>query len=159
RSAHPGKLPATSRDGNKRNGAQPPSLSIVEFTTDPEVLGLTLSPAQETLLRAIYGLPLTAEQLECYRACTGRQTYAGRPFEEVTVVAGARSGKDSRIAAPIVCYEAVFGGHERHVARGEQVVIPLVAQDQRATRIAFDYIRFYLTESPLLAPFVADVRA
>ena len=29
--------------------------TIVEFVTDPQFLGLGLSPAQETLLRAIYG--------------------------------------------------------------------------------------------------------
>jgi len=64
--------------------------SIIEFTTDPQMLGLSLSPAQETVLRAIYGLPLTDDQLELYRGCTGRTTYAERPFGEVTVVAGAR---------------------------------------------------------------------
>jgi len=133
--------------------------SIIEFTTDPQMLGLSLSPAQETVLRAIYGLPLTDDQLELYRGCTGRSTYSGRPFGEVTVVAGARSGKDSRVVAPIVCYEAVFGGHDQHVARGEQAVIPLVAQDQRATRIAFGYIRSYLTNSALLAPLVQEVLA
>src|SRR5207249_6514336 len=73
---------------------------------------------------------------------------------EVTVIAGARAGKDSRIAAPIVVYEAVFGGHEHRVARGERAVIPLVAQHQRAAKIAFGYIRDYLTRSPMLAPLV-----
>ena len=32
---------------------------IIEFVTDPQLLNLTLSEAQETLLRAIYGLPLS----------------------------------------------------------------------------------------------------
>jgi hypothetical protein len=53
----------------------------------------------------------------------------------------------------------VFGRHEQHLARGERAVIPLVAQDQRATQIAFDYIRCYMTESALLAPLVAEVLA
>jgi len=35
----------------------------------------------------------------------------------------------------------------------------LVAQDQRATKVAFGYIRDYLTRSPLLAPQVAEVLA
>jgi hypothetical protein len=29
--------------------------TIIDFTTDPQVLGISLSPAQETLQRAIYG--------------------------------------------------------------------------------------------------------
>jgi hypothetical protein len=131
--------------------------SIVEFATDPALLGLTISPAQETLLRAIYGLPMSDEQLDLYRACTGRRALPIGPLAEATIIAGARPGKDSRIAAPIVCYEAVFGGHERHLARGERGVIVLVAQDQRATKIAFGYIRDYFTRSPLLASMVEEV--
>src|SRR5712691_6589899 len=44
-------------------------------------------------------------------------------------------------------------------ARGERGVIPLVAQDQRATKIAFGYIRDYVTRSPLLASMVEEVLA
>jgi hypothetical protein len=138
----------------------PTTPSVVDFATDSQLLGLSLSLAQETLLRAIYGLPLPSEEhLVLWQQCTGRQTYQGLPFAEATVIAGARAGKDSRIAAPVVCYEAIFGGHERHLARGERAVIPLVAQDQRATRIAFGYIRHYVTRSPLLASLVEEVLA
>jgi hypothetical protein len=134
--------------------------SIVEFTTDAQLLGLTVSPAQETLLRAIYGLDLVdAEQLDLWRRCTGRETYPGRPFPEVTVIAGARAGKDSRIAAPIAVYEALFGGHHHHLGLGERGVVPIVAQDLRATRIAFGYVKSYLTESNLLAGEVDEVLA
>src|SRR5215831_14643252 len=137
----------------------PATPSIVDFVTDAQLLGLTISPVQETLLRAIYGLPLTSDQFDIFRNCSGRSNYLRQPFGEVTVIAGARSGKDSRIAAPIVVYEALFGGHEQHLARGERGVIPLVAQDQRATRIAFGYIRDYMTRSALLAPLIAEVLA
>ena len=131
--------------------------SIVEFVTDPALLGLTISSAQETLLRAIYSLPMSEEHLEIYRLCTGRHTPPAAPLAEATIIAGARAGKDSRIAAPIVCYEAVFGGHERHLARGERGVIVLVAQDQRATKIGFGYVRDYFTRSPLLSSMVEEV--
>src|SRR5881409_2291471 len=130
--------------------------SIADFVTDPQLLGLHVSPAQRTLLKAVYGLPLDAEELALWQQCTGRVRYPAQPFAEVTVVAGARAGKDSRIAAPIVVFESVFGGHERHLARGERGVIVLVAQDQRATRVAFDYIHDYLTGSPLLASMIED---
>jgi hypothetical protein len=39
--------------------------SIIEFATDSQLLGLSLSPAQRTLLRAIYGLG--AEDLALWR--------------------------------------------------------------------------------------------
>lgn len=131
--------------------------SVIEFATDPQLLGLRLSPAQEVLLRSIYGLPLTAEQLDLWRLCTGREVYTDVAFGEVTVLAGARAGKDSRIAAPIVVYEALFGGHQGQLSKGERAVVPLVAQDQRATKVAFGYVRDYLTTSPLLAGEVEDV--
>ena len=131
-------------------------MSIIDFCTDPQLLGLSLSPAQRTLLKSIYGLPLSKEELGLFRQCTGREHYRGCPFGEATVIAGARAGKDSRIAAPVVLYEAIFGGHEKHLAKGERAVIPLVAQDQRATRIAFGYVREYVRNSPLLAGMVEE---
>ena len=78
---------------------------IIEFITDPQLLNLNISAAQETLQRAIYGLPLSSDQTELFCRCTGRQKAPGAPFAEATVIAGARAGKDSRIAAPIVIYE------------------------------------------------------
>jgi hypothetical protein len=57
----------------------PATVTITEFTTDPQLLGLSLSPAQETLQRAIYGEPLDARQLELWRDCTGRTTYRAFP--------------------------------------------------------------------------------
>ena len=136
-----------------------PTPDIIEFVTDPQLLGLGLSEAQEALLRVIYGLPMSRLQQDLFRLCTGRSSPPAGPFGEVTVVAGARAGKDSRIAAPIVCHEAIFGDHEKHLAKGERGMIVLVAQDQRATKVAFSYIRDYLLKSPLLSSMVEEVLA
>ena len=62
---------------------------------------------------------MSEAQLEIYRACTGRQDASAAAFGEVTVIAGARAGKDSRIAAPIVVYEALFGGHQAYLVKGD----------------------------------------
>lgn len=132
----------------------PVTPSIIEFTTSPSWLGLSLSPAQETLLRAIYGLPLDEEHLSLWGRCTGRVEYSGRGFSEVTVVAGARSGKDSRIATAVVLFEVAFGGHEAQLAKGERAVVPLVAQDGAVAGIAFGYIKGAATESPLLRDLI-----
>jgi hypothetical protein len=59
--------------------------------------------------------------------------------------------------SPLVCYEAIFGSHDKRLSKGERAVIPLVAQDQRATRVAFSYIKDYLTGSALLASMVDEV--
>jgi hypothetical protein len=131
--------------------------TIIQFLTDPQLLGLNVSPAQQTLLKSLYGLPLTAEERQLWTQCTGRSSYPGRPFREATVLAGARGGKDSRIAAPVLAYEAVFGGHERYLGKGEFGILPLVAQDARATRIAFGYLKDAFTRSLLLAALVEDI--
>jgi hypothetical protein len=129
---------------------------IIDFVTDRQLLGLTISLAQRTLLKSIYGIALTDEELEMFRACTGRATYPAHAFPEATIIAGARAGKDSRIAAPCTLYEAIFGQHERHLSRGETATIPLIAQDTRGAGVAFGYIRDYLQGSPLLATKLAD---
>ena len=110
--------------------------SIIDFVTDPNC-SVRSPPAQVTLRRTIYGLPLKTDQPGLYQQGTGRQAFLGHPFGEVAVIAGACAGKDSRIAALIVCYKALSCGHDPHLARGERGVIPLVAHDIRATRVAF----------------------
>lgn len=112
--------------------------NIIEFVAK---LGLSLSLAQTVLLKATYGLPLNTVELSIFTACTGRAEYLGIEFPEIVVVAGARSGKDSRIAAPVCLYGAAFGNHERYLERGERAVIPAVAQDRRGANILRGYIQ------------------
>lgn len=132
--------------------------NIIEFTTDGQLLGLSLSLAQETLLRGIYGLPLpTEDHRATWALCTGGRPYReGHQVPEVTLISGARGGKDSRIAAPVLTCEAVYGGHERHLSRGERATIPLVSQDARANAVARGYVFSYLRESPVLKGLVED---
>ena len=61
-------------------------------------------------MKSTYGLPLRKNELELFRQCTGREKYPGHPFGEVTVIAGARAGKDSRIAVPQAGRKAIEFG-------------------------------------------------
>jgi tetratricopeptide (TPR) repeat protein len=116
---------------------------MIQFVEGREYCGLQISVAQRVLLKAIYGLPMAGEEeLAMFCQCTGRLSYGpGEKLSEVTIIAGARSGKDSRIAAPIALYEAIYG--EYQISRGEPVVVPLVAQDGDGAGIAFSYIKSY----------------
>lgn len=130
--------------------------NIIEFTTDKQLLNLSLSPAQTVLLKSVYGLPITKDERALFTQCTGRAVYrTHHQYSEVTVVAGARSGKDSRIAGPIVCFEAFFGGHAERLHKGEKAVIALVATDRDQTQVAFQYIKSYIMDSPYLRAEVA----
>jgi hypothetical protein len=135
-----------------------PIPDIIEFVSTRPWLALSLSSAQRALLKVIYGLPLDDEETDLYHLCTGRQAayQEGHPFSEVTVIAGRRAGKDSRIACPILLYESVFGGFESQLSTGERGVIPLVAQDERGAKVAFGYVQSYLVENALLRRMVAE---
>jgi len=142
-------LPAT-----KKLVRKPTLLEFVQKT-----LRLPISLAQQTLLKAMTGQPLTARELAIFTLCTGRDAYTPRNYRQVTVVAGARSGKDSRVAAPRALYEALFAGHEKKLTKGERGLVALVAQDAEAAGIAFSYISGYLKANPVLDTQVAEYLA
>jgi hypothetical protein len=134
-----------------------PTLS--ELATDPLLLDLPASPAQLALLKSMDGEPLTADERDLYEVCTGRLHYQeGHRFPTVTAMCGARSGKDAFICRPVLIWQALFSGAERHLGRGEIGVIPLIAQNQEATAVQFNYLSAAFRESDLLRPYVDDER-
>ena len=138
-----------------RRGADPkhPALpTIEEFVTGQPYLKLRPTPYQLTLQKAMYGLALTDQELDIWRECTGGREYPGKPFSELTCIAGARSGKNSYIETPILLYEALYGGFTPN--RGESCAVVLVAQDARAATISLELAREYLKQSPLLSKFL-----
>ena len=56
--------------------------------------------------KAVLGEPLGAEELEVYRASTGRAGYLQIHFQEVDLLAGRKSGKTEYEAAPIIVHRA-----------------------------------------------------
>lgn len=130
-------------------------IDIITFTQHRQFLNLSLSPAQRTLLKSMYGMALTDEERDIWYRCTQREDYPATPFVEVTVISGARGGKGSRIQTPAMLYEAILGGFEPNT--GETLVVPIVAQDADASRIVFRLIKDTLARSPLLAQYVASV--
>jgi hypothetical protein len=132
------------------------SLNIVEFIRHAHVLNdQTLSVAQLTCLKAIYGLPLDAQERELYERATGRSDYLPIEQNEATVIVGRRGGKTSKIAAPIACYEA-FCNHR--LSRGERGYVMLIAPVKYQAEIAFRYIRAYVHSSPLLRERIKNER-
>ncbi len=135
-----------------------PNVTILEFVE--HVLEIALSVAQRTILAAYFALAMPdREHTECFQVLAGYE-YRSRPYHGgLYVVAGARGGKTERMLAAPLVYEAVCTDHTSYLSRGERAVFPLIAQDARAVRVAFGYIKAMLTETPELAPFVRDVRA
>lgn len=98
--------------------------NIVEFAT--QGLGLTLYPAQEVLLRAIYGLALTAAQLALLAQLRGGNSGPLGAITEACWAIGARSGK-SFMASIIALYEVTRPHWRKYLRRGETGYIVIIA--------------------------------
>jgi hypothetical protein len=119
-----------------------------------------ISPAQEALLRSIYGLPFADDaQLAIFRAATGRAEFEYTPqiFRDVSVLAGRRSGKTTKICANLAVYEACIASHP--IPIGERAVVCVIAPTEKQARITFAIIRGKIERSPTLASLIANTRA
>lgn len=123
-----------------------------------------LSLAQQTVLKSIYGLPLSDEvmdakgfsELDHYWATQGygehdelgyltkvrrpTQPYIPREYAESWMVSGIRAGK-SEIAAFISTYESTCGGHEGFTRKGKKLVWFQIAQDLAQAQYSLHAIR------------------
>ncbi|MGB9434024.1 MAG: terminase large subunit [Candidatus Acidiferrum sp.] len=106
------------------------------------------------LFESTYGLPLRLDELQIYQRGTGRPVYDATEQREITIIAGRRSGKTGKIAAPICCFEA-FRDHG--LPPGEEAHVMLLAPTLKQARIAFRYIRDYLRNSPVLTKRIVRI--
>ena len=114
---------------------------IIDFITSPCFLGpdTDISPAQLSVLKAIYGLEMTEEEHRVFIGMTdGREPRKGG-YSEASIIVGQRSGKTDKIAANIAVYEA-FTFDAACLARGEWAYVMIVAQDVEGAQQARDYI-------------------
>lgn len=105
--------------------------------------------AWEAYLAALFGLPMSDEQLATYKECTGRTTAPTEPFSEAWLVCGRRAGK-SRILALIAVYLSCFRRWTDHLAPGERGTVMIIAADRRQARTIKRYIMGMLENVPIL---------
>ena len=140
------------------------SFSIIDALEDVNLFGglagfrdLSTWRAWLVFLKAAYGLPLDADEVETFKRHTGRSRYDPPPggYPEVACLVGRQSGK-TRIAALIAAFEAVLA--EREPAPTEIYAV-LVAQDHRAAlRTLFGYARAPFENVPVLTRSVSEIR-
>jgi hypothetical protein len=134
-----------------------PAIDILRAIHDPNILGDDISPAQEAALRALYGLPMTADQLEIARRCAGQAWRPGTEYREAAFVCGRRSGKSDKLAANVAIYEAFFRDHR--LSAGETGVVLLLAQNMRQAKVVKGYVEGKIERSPVLRGHVVASRA
>lgn len=135
------------------------TIDIIAALKDPRLINdPEISPAQETLLRSIYGLPLASEeQLEIFRRATGRDAYVPRVFRDASVLSGRRGGKTVKICANLAVHEACIAKHPIPV--GERGVVVVIAPVEKQARITFNVVRSKIERSPTLSRLVLNIRA
>jgi hypothetical protein len=104
-------------------------------------------------LAAVFGLPMTEDQLATYRECTGRLDPPQSPVSEAWLVIGRRGGK-SFILALLAIYLACFFQYRKYLAPGERATIPILATDRAQARTILRYVRGLLRAIPMLSGIV-----
>jgi hypothetical protein len=109
--------------------------------------------AWHAFLAALFGLPMTADQLALYQTCTGRITPPAEPFQDSALVCGRRSGKSFTLAL-IAVFAACFRDWRPYLQRGERATIVIVAADKKQARSIFRYIVALIEGVPMLAGLI-----
>ena len=134
------------------------SLTIVDALRDNELFGRIFQPtsawsAWRAFLAALFGVPMSDDQVATYRRHTGRQRPPDTSAREAWVIAGRRGGK-SRIAALVAVWLACFKDYREVLAPGEPGTLMVIAADRRQARVVFRYIEGLLDGVPMLANLV-----
>ena len=133
-------------------------LNIIEFAENPVVLGLSFAkrPAQKTILKVLYGLPLNEKELEIFKILTkGKGKYEpGKEKTEAILALGARSGK-SFLSSICALYEATVGwlnkDWKKTLSPGENIYVAIVAtREIQARQIIQTNCLRMLEHSPML---------
>lgn len=78
--------------------------------------------------KAVFALPMTAEELVIFQRHTNRQTPPAKPVREAWQPMGRRAGK-SRNSAIAGLYLAIRQDYREHLAPGEVAVLPVIGVD------------------------------
>lgn len=111
-----------------------------------------------TWLKAVFALPMSAEERAIFKRCTGReQPPATEPSEAYTIV-GRRGGK-SFVSALTAVHVACFRDYKAYLNAGETAVVLILARDRDQAKIVFRYIKGILNSIAVLARMIAVERA
>jgi hypothetical protein len=106
------------------------------------------------ILKAAFGLALSADELAVFHEVAGGRPPPNRPVKELWIIAGRRSGK-SHVAGLLAIYVSIFSKYQ--LSAGETGAVLIVAPSIAQTKIVFDYAVGAITASPTLAKKVGEI--
>lgn len=106
-----------------------------------------------TFLTALFGLPMTEEQLATFKHHTGRSEAPTEANSEAWLVTGRRGGK-SFVMALVAVFLACFFDYRQYLAPGERATVLVLAADRRQARVIIRYIKAMLTGIKSLAQLI-----
>ncbi len=132
--------------------------TILDLCDDHNVFGTWFKDratwqAWFAFLAALFGLPLTVEQLATYKDCTGRSAAPSGAFLEAWIICGRRAGK-SFILALIAVFLACFHNWKPFLVPGEVGRIVIIAADRKQARTIFGYCLGFLENIPMLSGMI-----
>lgn len=125
-------------------------MNIIESLSDPNLLGgLPAFRNLETwtpwlvVLKAIYGLPLKADEAALFRKLTGRSRYSPPKggWQEIVVITGRQSGK-TRIAAAVATHEAMMASQQEDRTELYALVVSQDARSSQRTLLSYASVPF-----------------
>jgi hypothetical protein len=137
-------------------------MNIIEALDDPRVFKpLFRDPstwsAWRSFLAALFGLPMSDEELATYRECTAREAAPTVPSRESWIVCGRRAGKSFMLAL-IACFLAAFRDWRPYLGPGERATIMIIAADRRQARTILRFIKGIMSAVPMLAATIEAER-
>jgi len=140
-----------------RRPSSAPSVTILDACADPNLFAQWFKRGDWTawfaFLAALFGLPMSAEQLAIYRKCTQRLEPPSTPSNEAWLVIGRRGGKSFMLAL-IAVFLACFRDYREYLQPGERGTILVIATDRKQARAILRYVRGLLTRIPMLARMI-----
>src|SRR5438093_6328522 len=139
-----------------RNSGMKRKPSIIEAIKNPKLFGslprfknLVTWTSWLVVLKAVFGLGMTAEDLVIFNRHTGRTLPPPDGSKETYLIIGRRGGK-SFISALITTFIACFIDFKQYVTIGETLCILCLAKDKDQARIVFRYVKAILNHVPAL---------
>lgn len=137
-------------------------IDILQACADPKLFGAWFKKQESwaawfVFLRALFGLPMDAQELSIFHQLTGRVEPPAGQAPEAWLVIGRRGGK-SFIVALIAVFLACFRDYAQHLAPGERGTVMVIAADRKQARVIMRYVKGLLEGVPMLRRMIVAQR-